>query len=99
MKRTQIQLDERTYEILRRRAFEKGCSISSYVDNLQGDENHLRRKIHVFVGRDIKKTFSRVFACDALRHTLKPYVPLSLTSFWSSSGLPTPARTRRTVRS
>ena len=31
MKRTQIQLDERTYEVLRRRAFEKGCSISSYV--------------------------------------------------------------------
>jgi len=31
MKRTQIQLDERTYEILRRRAFEKGCSVSSYV--------------------------------------------------------------------
>lgn len=31
MKRTQIQLDERTYEVLRRRAFEKGCSISSFV--------------------------------------------------------------------
>jgi plasmid stability protein len=31
MKRTQIQLDERTYEILRRRAFEQGRSISSYV--------------------------------------------------------------------
>ena len=31
MKRTQIQLDERTYEKLRRRAFEKGCSVSSYV--------------------------------------------------------------------
>ena len=31
MKRTQIQLDERTYEALRRRAFEKGCSISSLV--------------------------------------------------------------------
>jgi plasmid stability protein len=31
MKRTQIQLDDRTYEKLRRRAFEKGCSISSYV--------------------------------------------------------------------
>lgn len=31
MKRTQIQLDERTYEVLRRRAFRKGCSISSYV--------------------------------------------------------------------
>jgi hypothetical protein len=31
MKRTQIQLDERTYEVLRRKAFEQGCSISSYV--------------------------------------------------------------------
>ncbi len=29
MKRTQIELDERTYEILRRRASEKGCSNSS----------------------------------------------------------------------
>ena len=31
MKRTQIQLDEGTYEALRRKAFERGCSISSYV--------------------------------------------------------------------
>ena len=31
MKRTHIQLDERTYKELRRRAFEKGCSVSSYV--------------------------------------------------------------------
>lgn len=31
MKRTQIQFDERTYEALRRRAFEKGCSISALV--------------------------------------------------------------------
>ena len=31
VKRTQIQLDEVTYEALRRKAFEKGCSISSYV--------------------------------------------------------------------
>lgn len=34
MKRTQIQLDERTYEALRRRAFEKGCSMSSLVREL-----------------------------------------------------------------
>ncbi len=34
MKRTQIQLDERTYEALRRRAFERGCSISSLVREL-----------------------------------------------------------------
>ena len=41
------------------------------MDNLQGDENHLRPKRHVFVGRDIKKTFPRVFAYDALRQKLK----------------------------
>lgn len=34
MKRTQIQLDERTYEALRRRAFEKGCSISALIREL-----------------------------------------------------------------
>lgn len=34
MRRTQIQLDERTYEVLRRRAFQKGCSISSLVREL-----------------------------------------------------------------
>jgi|GraSoi_2013_60cm_1033757.scaffolds.fasta_scaffold04950_3 hypothetical protein len=47
------------------------------VENLQGDKNHLRRKTHVFVGRDIKKTFPRVFAYDALRQKLKTYVLLS----------------------
>jgi len=41
------------------------------VENLQGDKNHLRRQTHVFVGRDIKKTFPRVFAYDALRQKLK----------------------------
>lgn len=34
MKRTQIQLDARTYEVLRRRAFEAGRSISSVVREL-----------------------------------------------------------------
>lgn len=34
MKRTQVQLDERTYEALRRRAFEKGCSMSSLARQL-----------------------------------------------------------------
>jgi len=34
VKRTQIQLDERTFEALRRRAFEKGCSIASLVREL-----------------------------------------------------------------
>lgn len=29
MRRTQIQLDERTYARLRRRAYERGCSISA----------------------------------------------------------------------
>lgn len=31
MRRTQIQLDERTYKALRRRAYERGCSISAIV--------------------------------------------------------------------
>ena len=31
MRRTQIQLDEATYELLRRRAFEQGVSISALV--------------------------------------------------------------------
>ena len=34
MKRTQIQLDERTHEALRRRAFQQGSSISSLVREL-----------------------------------------------------------------
>lgn len=34
MKRTQVQLDERTYEALRRRAFEKGRSMSSLAREL-----------------------------------------------------------------
>jgi plasmid stability protein len=34
MKRTQIQLDERTHETLRRRAFQKGCSMSALVREL-----------------------------------------------------------------
>jgi len=34
MKRMQIQLDERTYEILRRQAFQKGCSLSSLIREL-----------------------------------------------------------------
>ncbi len=37
MRRTQIQLDDRTYEVLRRRAFERGCSISSYVREVLAD--------------------------------------------------------------
>ena len=36
MKRTQIQLDDRTYEVLRRRAFEKGCSMSALARELMG---------------------------------------------------------------
>ncbi len=34
MKRTEIQLDEQAYGALRRRAFEKECSISSIVREL-----------------------------------------------------------------
>jgi len=31
MRRTQVQLDERTYAMLRRRAYERGCSLSAVV--------------------------------------------------------------------
>ncbi len=31
MRRTQIQLDERTYAAARRRAYERGCSLSAVV--------------------------------------------------------------------
>jgi plasmid stability protein len=34
MKRTQVQLDDRTYAALRRRAYERGCSISALVREL-----------------------------------------------------------------
>lgn len=37
MKRTQLQLDEVTYEELRRRAFEQGVSMSSLVRRLLRD--------------------------------------------------------------
>ncbi len=43
MKRTQIQLDEETYEALRRRAFERGCSISSVVRDLLGQSLRARK--------------------------------------------------------
>lgn len=34
MRRTQIQLDDRTYAALRRRAYEQGCSISALAREL-----------------------------------------------------------------
>ena len=34
MKRMHFQLDERTYEILRRQAIQKGCSLSSLIREL-----------------------------------------------------------------
>ena len=37
MKRTQLQLDDRLHEALRRRAFEEGCSMSELVRRLLGD--------------------------------------------------------------
>ncbi len=43
MRRTQIQLDEETYETLRRRAFEKGCSISSMVRDLLAQSLRARK--------------------------------------------------------
>lgn len=37
VRRTQIQLDESTYQALRRRAFEEGCSLSALVREILGD--------------------------------------------------------------
>lgn len=34
MKRTQIQLEEQTYETLRHQAYERGCSISALVRDM-----------------------------------------------------------------
>lgn len=36
MKRTQLQLDDRLHEALRRRAFEEGCSMSDLARRLLG---------------------------------------------------------------
>jgi hypothetical protein len=43
VKRTRIQIDEETYEIPRRRAFEKGCSISSIVRDLLAQSLRARK--------------------------------------------------------
>lgn len=45
MKRTQVQLDERTYQVLRRRAFESGSSLSAVVRDL------LRRALFLPAGK------------------------------------------------
>ena len=37
MKRTQLQLDDRLHEALRRRAFEEGCSMSELARRLLGE--------------------------------------------------------------
>ena len=57
MKRTQIQLKEETYESLRRRAFEEGCSIAAVIRNLlqealvePGSSKKLRIEEFTFIG-------------------------------------------------
>lgn len=57
MKRTQIQLDEWTYETLRRRAYERGSSISALVRNVlvqslrgRGPRRRLSLKQFRFIG-------------------------------------------------
>jgi hypothetical protein len=53
VRRTQIQLDDRLHEALRRRAFEEGCSMSELVCRLLGEAlgtvpSHPRRKVADF---------------------------------------------------
>ncbi len=43
MKRTQIQLDEGTYEALRRQAYQQGCSISALIRNTLAKSLKARR--------------------------------------------------------
>jgi hypothetical protein len=38
MKRTQIQLDEATYELLRQKAFERGVSMSALLREVLGEQ-------------------------------------------------------------
>lgn len=50
MKRTQIQLDEWTYETLRRRAYERGSSISALIRNVLAQSLRGRgpkRRVHL----------------------------------------------------
>jgi len=44
VKRTQLQLDDRLHEALRRRAFEEGCSMSELARRLLGEALGTSRK-------------------------------------------------------
>ncbi len=68
MKRTQIQLDEDMYEKLRRRAFERGCSISSLVRELLSDSLGTRRPKR----RPTLKDFSFIGAGRSRQGRLSP---------------------------
>ncbi|MBX6772114.1 MAG: CopG family transcriptional regulator [Chloroflexi bacterium] len=55
MKRTQVQLDEATYELLRRTAFERGVSMSALLrqmvrEHLGAEPRRRRREDFRFVG-------------------------------------------------
>ena len=43
MKRTQLQLDEATYQLLRRRAFERGSSLAGLIREILGEYLHAGR--------------------------------------------------------
>ena len=43
MKRTQLQLDEATYKLLRRRAFEQGSSLAGLIREILGEYLHAGR--------------------------------------------------------
>lgn len=55
MRRTQLQLDEPTYQLLRRRAFERGISMSAFLrevlsDYLAPSKGYRRFEDFTFVG-------------------------------------------------
>jgi hypothetical protein len=52
MKRTQIQLDDRTYAVLRRQAFERGCSISALARELLAEALRSRPRRRRLMLRD-----------------------------------------------
>ncbi len=67
MKRTQLQLDDRLHEALRRRAFEEGCSMSDLARRLLGEALGTMRKRRRAVG-----DFSFVAAGESIQGELAP---------------------------
>jgi len=48
MKRTQIQLDEQTYVLLRREAYWRACSVSAVVREAAFNEDFIREGFQLF---------------------------------------------------